>query len=101
MKLKKKRQRDRKKIRCFVCKTIFNSDYRLKHNSTNHQDFKKSNKNIQIEVFVEVFGALKNPFEIRNKKQKTNNDTNAYMYGCMYIYFASQKYTVTIIKDLQ
>ena len=56
----------------FVCKSVFNSDYKLKHISTNHQDFVKSCKNIPYEVFC----ALKNLFEFRYKKQKSNDDTN-------------------------
>ena len=63
MKLKEKWLHDGEKKKCLVCKSVFNSDYRLKHNSANHQDFVKINKNIPHEVF----GAL---FEFRNKKTK-------------------------------
>ena len=72
VKVKKTRQRDQRKIKYLVFKNVLNSDYRLKHNSTNHQDFVKSNKNIPYKVF----STLKNAFEFRTKKPKTNDDTN-------------------------
>ena len=66
VKLKEKRQHDEEKIKCLVCKSVFNCDCSLKHNSANHEEFLKSSKNIPFEVF----GAPKNPFTKKTPKNQ-------------------------------
>ena len=69
--LKVKRQRDQRKIKALCVKAFPAVATDL---NTTLQIIKtaKNNKNIPYEVYA----APKNPFEFRNKEQKTNDDTN-------------------------
>ena len=62
-----KRKRKRIKLRCLVCKDVFDDDYRLKHNRKKHADLLGKNKAIGYETF----GALASPFSSVQKNNKT------------------------------
>lgn len=54
-----KKRTNRYNIKCLECGSIFEFDYRGKHNSLYHEDMKRMHKAIRYEVE----GASKNPFE--------------------------------------
>lgn len=72
MKLKEKRQHDGEKMKCLDCKSVFNSDCSLKHNSANHEEFLKSSKNIP---FVKYLALQKIHLNLEKKPRRTNDYT--------------------------
>lgn len=64
----KKRKRSRVKLRCLVCKDIFDEDYRGKHNRKYHMKLIKENKFIPYEQV----DAPANPF-VFSQRQKVGD----------------------------
>ncbi len=65
------KKRKRVKVRCLVCKSVFDDDYQTTHNTKFHASLITKNKNLPYESV----GAEKNPFAwAEAKKKKSNKD---------------------------